>query len=210
MSQINSLKKLVSSIRGGPAPHFEVVHAIMAIRIIGDHPGIGRKELSRRLGLGEGSVRTLLSKLKSNDLVTITKEGCTLSANGIEIYNWLNEKISPIYEVDLREIWEHQFSVGIVVKNGERLVRRGIEQRDVAIKFGAAGAMTLILKSGKLLMPEITNLSDEFPEFASKLIDNFFLKEGDVLIIAGASNLYDASYGALAAALLTLGVFTNP
>ncbi len=206
MSQLDSLKKIVASIRGGPVPHFEVVHAIMAIRIIGDSPGIGRKELSRRLGLGEGSVRTLLGKLRSNDLIIITKEGCKLSTNGLEIFNWLNEKISPIYEIDLKEIWPHQFSVGIVVKNGEHLVKRGIEQRDVAIKFGASGAMTLIFKSGKLLMPEITNLSEEFPEFASKVIDNFFLKDGDVLIIVGANNFYDACYGALAAALLTLGI----
>jgi len=208
MSQIDSLKKIAVSIKGGPSPHFEIVHAIMAIRIIGDYPGVGRKELSRRLGLGEGSVRTLLNKLRSNDLVTITKEGCKLSATGLEIYNWLNEKISPIYEIELREIWGHRFSVGVVVKNGERLVKRGIEQRDAAIKFGAAGAMTLIFKDGKLLMPEITNLSEEFPDFASKVIDNFLLREGDVLIIAGADSFYDACYGALAAALMTLGILT--
>lgn len=206
MNQLEKLKKITADVKGGPAPYFEILHVVMALRVIGENPGIGRKELSKRLGLGEGSVRTLLNKLRKNDLITITRDGCSVSKAGLEIYNWLFGKISPLYEIDLKEIWGNQFSVGVVVRSGEELVKKGIEQRDAAIRYGATGAMTLIFKSGKLLMPELTNLSDEFPEFAARLLNNFSLNEGDVLIIVGANNYHNAWLGAIAAALTTLGI----
>lgn len=206
MAHLEKLRKITEDIKSGPAPYFETVHVVMALRVIGENPGIGRKELAKRLGIGEGSARTLLNKLRNNELITITKEGCRLSDTGIEIYKWLSERISQLYEINLKEVWGSPFSVGIVVRNGEQFVRKGIEQRDAAIRFGAKGAITLIFKSGKLLMPELTNLSDEFPEFASKLLNNFFLKEGDILIIVGADNYFEACFGALAAALTTLGI----
>lgn len=206
MEQLEKLKKITASIRAGPAPYFELIHVVMAILTMGESPGIGRKELAKRLGLGEGSVRTLINKLKNNDLITVTREGCSLSEAGTELYNWLTKKISPLSEIDLKMVWGSQFSVGIVVKNGEKLVKKGIEQRDAAIKFGATSAMTLTFKSGKLLMPTLTNLSEEFPEFASRLLNNFPLSEGDALIIVGANNYYNACQGAIAAALTTLGI----
>ncbi|MEM1517683.1 MAG: DUF4443 domain-containing protein [Nitrososphaerota archaeon] len=206
MEQLEKLKKITTSIKGGPAPYFELIHVVMAILTMGENPGIGRKELAKRIGLGEGSMRTLINKLKNNDLIIITREGCRLSNTGIELYNWLLNKISSFNKIDLKEIWGRQFSVGVVVKNAEKLVKKGIEQRDAAIRFGATGAMTLIFKSGKLLMPELTNLSEEFPEFASRLLNNFSLSEGDVLIIVGADDYYNACHGAIAAALTTLGL----
>lgn len=206
MEQLEKLRKITTIIKAGPAPYFEFIHVVMALLTIGENPGIGRKELAKRIGLGEGSIRTLINKLKNNDLITITRKGCNLSNAGLEIYNWLLKKISPLNEIDLKEIWGRQFSVGVVVKNGEKLVKKGIEQRDAAIRFGATGAITLIFKSGKLLMPELTNLSEEFPEFASRLLNYFSLSEGDVLIIVGADNYYSARHGAIAAALITLGL----
>ncbi len=206
MVLIEMLKEIITDTRGGPTPYFDVVHIVMAIRLIGEHLGIGRKELSKRLGIGEGSVRTLLNKLKGSEIISITKEGCKLSDKGLKIYNWLLEMIPTINEVDLKEIWGHQFSVGVIIRNSEHLIKKGIEQRDAAVKFGAAGAITLIFKSGRLLMPEIADLSIEYPDFAAKLMSKFLLNEGDVLILVGADNFNYAYYGALAAALATIGM----
>jgi hypothetical protein len=88
------------------------------------------------------------------------------------------------------------------------MVKRGIEQRDAAIRAGATGACTLVYRKGKLAMPmgdreEWTPApNDLLFEDLRKIFDP---TEHDVITIVSASDNGLAEHCAVAAALTLLG-----
>ena len=45
---------------------------------------IGRNKLAEKLNVGEGAIRTIISRLKDADLIVTAREGCLLTEKGIE------------------------------------------------------------------------------------------------------------------------------
>jgi predicted transcriptional regulator len=176
--------------------------------MIGDKGPIGRIELSRRLGLGEGAVRTILKHLSASDFVDPAKEGCVLTQRGIALYKSLRSKLSEIYPVDARQLALDHASASVLIRNSSAAVRRGIEQRDAAIRAGASGACTLVYRNGRLVMPKgereewTLGAHDLLFEDLRKL---FAPREGDVITIVSAPNVGLAEHCAMAAALTLLG-----
>jgi hypothetical protein len=84
-----------------------------------------------------------------------------------------------------------------------RNLKAGLEQRDAAVKVGAAGASTYIMKSGKFAIPG--GSSDCEKDFPSKvwsvLRQQLSPKSGDAVILCGARDETTAKLGALSAAL---------
>lgn len=204
MSRVEYLKRLVTPDLAGPVPAFTLTHVVRALQIIGERSGIGRKRLSELLGIGEGSVRTLLQRLQDARLVQTTREGCRLTGEGERLHRLLRERISPPTETKLRGVWEYPYTLAVVVRRRAEAIRRGIEQRDAAIREGADAAMTLIYRGGELLMPGVSNVSREHPRFAAELTERLSPGEGDVIILVGAKRRDRAERGAVAAALATM------
>jgi hypothetical protein len=90
-----------------------------------------------------------------------------------------------------------------VVRVSGDLVKRGVEQRDAAVRAGATGACTLVYKNGAYLMPTRDGDSKLNPndELSRILNDLFAPTDNDVLIIVSAPEKELAEYGAIAAAL---------
>ncbi|HVO77532.1 MAG TPA: DUF4443 domain-containing protein, partial [Methanomassiliicoccales archaeon] len=65
---------------------------------------------------------------------------------------------------------------------------------------GAAGATTVIVVGGRLVVPPDYNLDLEQPDQASELRSAFRLSEGDVVVIGTGDTFDRAEDGALAAA----------
>jgi hypothetical protein len=87
------------------------------------------------------------------------------------------------------------------VKGTANRVKSGIEQRDAAVRAGADGAITLVVKQGKLVMPSAAELVKRRQEnVARKIQEEFRPQENDVIIIAGANSQQNAEQGARAAA----------
>jgi len=175
--------------------------------VIGGEGPIGRIELSRRLGLGEGAVRTIIKHLTARNFVDPAKEGCVLTPLGMTLYKSLRSKLSEIHPVNARQLSLDRANAAVLIRNSGVLVRRGIEQRDAAIRAGASGACTLVYRNGKLSMPkgerEESSLtsSDLLFEDLRKL---FAPQEGDVIIIVGAPSIGLAEHAAMASALSIL------
>jgi len=62
--------------------NFNVVDAIQSIKLIGDHKLISRLKLSKILGLGEGSIRTLIKRMKTTNLIKTIRSGVYLTDQG--------------------------------------------------------------------------------------------------------------------------------
>ena len=198
---IQSLSQVPSP---GPTPVFTPVHVSRALLCIGDEGPIGRIELSRKLGVGEGAVRTIIRHLVRAKVVATAKGGCVLTARGSTLYKTLRLKLSKPYVINDRQLALDKWSVAVLVKGAGGLMKRGIEQRDAAVRAGATGACTLICRDGKLVMPrgeggEWTLASKELLSQEIKLALN--PENNDVIIIASASTREMTEYCAVAAAL---------
>ncbi len=180
----------------GPAPKYSYYHIWKAYNVINDYGPIGRKKLSTHLRLGEGSTRTILCKMIQEGTVEITKTGAILTERGLKL---LRNSTIDVRPVDLRAITIAKINCAIRVPGHAHLVKSGCEQRDQAVKAGAFGATTLLVKNGAIILPEIDlNVSDDVDE---ALRNTFDLMEGDVIIIGSAMSYESAERGAVAAAL---------
>lgn len=199
------VRKVLKAMEGrgvmGPAPLFSFLDVLNVLEVISREGAIGRQRLSMEVGLGEGSMRTILKRLKKLGLVESNKLGCALTEDGARFLQVLKSKLgSPIpLQRSFLAIGESNF--GILVKGAGDKVGSGIEQRDAAVRMGAAGATTLIFKGGKLLMPPTNkSLDEDWPELAENIRQTFAPKENDVIIVCGAENKVAAERGARAAA----------
>lgn len=177
----------------GPLPRFAEVHVRRALEIIAEHKAIGRKQLAKMLGVGEGSMRTILNQLKKQGLITSSRGGHALTTKGRHV---LGQPLKFV-KVDAGELTVGKVDVATVVRGAASKVKRGIEQRDEAIKAGADGATVLVFKAGKLQFPDGFRGVDKKFE---KSIRTFGLRNGDVVIIGTDRDVIKAEAGARAAA----------
>jgi predicted transcriptional regulator len=204
---LQRLQALSRQARAGPAPAFTHVDVTQAILTIGDEGQIGRIELSKRLGLGEGAVRTIIKHLVQANIVEVAKSGCKLTKNGGKLYRSLRLKVSKVSQVDAKQFALDRASAAVSVKEVGRLLKKGIEQRDAAIREGATGACTLVFRGRRFLMPmseeEEWKLNRDDLLF-KELKDLFSPAEGDVVVLSSAPDRATAEHGAIAAALTLL------
>jgi len=199
------IERLVKGEAPGPSPSFTASHIIMALLVLGDKGSLGRKRFTEELGIGEGAVRTLINRLKKYSLVKVDRSGCSLTEKGRELYEALREKVGEFVELNGNVPWNYRYSIGVKVRGMAKLLRMGLEERDAAIRAGADAAMIIAMQGGNLLMPGVSNLSEEQPSFASMIMSSFKPSDDDVILIAGSDDRIKALYGALAAAYELLG-----
>ena len=101
-------------------------------------------------------------------------------------------------QIDAGDLTVSDVDVATIVRKAAARVSRGIEQRDEAIKAGAAGATVLVYKGNKLQFPD--GFQEVKREVVNKLMMTFKLREGDVIIIGSAGDALKAEAGAKAAA----------
>ncbi|MBS7619025.1 hypothetical protein KEJ21_00030 [Candidatus Bathyarchaeota archaeon] len=198
MDSYATLKRLSRSTASGLAPAYSEAHVLKAIEIIGSLSGIGRKMLSKELGLGEGTVRTLVKRLKEEGVLESSRGGMFLTSLGEKLLGDLHESLRAT-ELEETIITVGRFNYAVLVKGLASGIKSGVEQRDTALIAGAKGATTLIFKEGCFHIP---SLEIEFPErISQRLIERLSPEEGDVIIIGTADSLLEAELGAKAAAL---------
>jgi len=121
--------------------------------------------------------------------------------SGLSILNQIDAKLGRRTNVSKSSITIGAHNFGILVRGAANKVRSGIEQRDAAVRAGAAGAVTLVLKRGELVMPPPAGSTmKEWPRIAEQFVQTFQPRENDVIIIAGADSEQNAEQGARAAA----------
>ncbi len=160
----------------------------------------GRKSISKKLFLGEGYVRKILTKLEQKRLIKRSKKGTELTNKGIALIDEIKKTIYPAGTIAMQG-YENMY--GVVVKKASDKVDKGLEERDEAIRLGAKGAMIITYEGNKLWFPSIECITDKYPE-----IDRAFrsvvksLEDGDVIIAAWGDRKLDAERGAFAAGIL--------
>ena len=199
---LEALQDVLSSDYKGPRAIFSEVHVLKAMLTIGEAGSVGRGRLGSLVGLGQGEVRTLIKRMKEKDLILIQPDGCRLSRKGEREFQKLNEKIPWSSRVDAKSLGIGEECAAVLVRSAAKNVRKGIEQRDAAVRVGANGAFTALFAKGRFTLPgEGVDCEEDGPRGLWSAVRTARPKENDVIVVSGAQETAVAEFGALAAAL---------
>ncbi|MHA1376920.1 MAG: DUF4443 domain-containing protein [Candidatus Helarchaeota archaeon] len=206
-----NVKKIIENRAPGPKSNLYNFHFEQALRVIakGDlerkNKPIGRKKLAESLGLGGGSIRSLLKLLKTEELIETSKTGNILTKKGEKYLNELKKQI-PISEIKIesaKKITNTEYNFALLIRESTGKINTGMKQRDEAMKIGASGAVTIVFKKGKYSIPQIPDFGDlkmQYPNVIAELEKKFTIKSNDVVIIGTADKPILAKTGVWAAA----------
>jgi DNA-binding MarR family transcriptional regulator len=205
-----SLKKFLVQIAGkkapGPSTTFTIFHVYYALELMAQEP-IGRNKLAERLSVGDGAVRTIISRLKEAGLIETSKEGCNLTKKGLEIWQQFQEIFPKQATIPKNELTTSAFNHAFLVRNCSERVKSVIDQRDAAIIAGARNALVMIYKNGHLCIESVSDcIEKQYPRAAEVILKELSPKENDVVIVAGADSALKAKRGAFAASWSLIGV----
>ncbi len=189
--------KLIDLSRYGPVHRFADYHVYKALAALSDGRRKGRKQLSQAVGIGEGSMRTIIEYLRDHELIEVKQTGISISNKGTEFFNGFPIQVGMLSKSDATLGTE---TVAVLVRGHKNRVKIGVEQRDAAVRAGADGATTILVQGGELWVPPDFCLDKERPDFAAELRDIFSVRDGDVIIIGTGADYHKAEDGALAAA----------
>jgi len=187
-----NLRELLSAIispRKGIKPSFELYHVIKLFLLLDLKEPIGRNLLSKELGLGITSIRTLVKRLRQYRLIDVDiVGGCFLTEKGREIVSKIKKNINKIADVstiidnDLR-ICNYAFAA-ILTKFRLRAESIGIANiRDIAIRNGAKAALVIFIKNSKAYLPPDESINEERYKSLYRIKNFLDASEDDVIIV---------------------------
>ncbi len=199
----STLKAFISSLAGAKAPGpnttFTVFHIFYALELMSQKT-IGRNKLAEKLNVGEGAIRTIISRLVDAGLIGTSKEGCSLTAKGLHVWKQFAEAFPQRVEIPKTELTTSDYNFAFLVKSSGHKVQSGIDQRDAAIIAGAKRAVVIISKKGHLQIESVSeSIENEFPKATSQILKGLTPEDNDVIVIAGGDTLLKAKRGAFAA-----------
>jgi len=189
--------RLIDDVECGPACRFGDAHIYYALSLLDKEKPLSRRDLSDATQIGEGSIRKIIDILKEWRAISVKQTGIIITDAGRE----LMERI-PITMIEMEKSAYAMgaFQQGVLVHGAADKITNGMYQRDRGIIAGANGASVFIIKDGKLIMPKSWDMDTRDPEFARSLRGKG-MKEGDAVIISGASDINIAAIAAISIAL---------
>jgi hypothetical protein len=145
------------------------------------------------LSVGEGSARTLLKRLtEANYIAPEGKQGQRLTSKGRALFDTISRDVPLGLFLDVPELVMHEVAYGNLVSKKGDSVRDGIRQRDEAIiqaGYGKAGATSLVMKDGILVMPpgDFYPLTDYETE-TLLILDSLRPEENDAVVLGSADD----------------------
>ncbi|MEM4434859.1 MAG: MarR family winged helix-turn-helix transcriptional regulator [Sulfolobales archaeon] len=144
MSFLTELKKLSEPI-GGVKPSFDVYHAYLALVSLYHEAPMGRLALSKKLALGEASVKTLIKRMRSRGFINVDKvAGIFLTREGLELVENLNKVLDFLGQLDISDVCANCEAYGVVIKKFREVLAERIgylKLRDQIVREGAEGAI---------------------------------------------------------------------
>ena len=207
---VSSLKKFIQEVAGkkapGPSTTFTVFHVFYALELMSKET-IGRNKLAKKLNVGDGAVRTIISRLREAGLIDTSKEGCNLTKKGLEICRQFEQIFPKRIEIPKSELNQSEYNFAFLVKNSGQKVHSGIDQRDAAIIAGARKALVSVFKDGHLRIESVSDcIEKQYPEAANQILQELKPEDNDVVIVAGSDSALKAKRGAFAASWSLIGI----
>ncbi|MFH1402933.1 MAG: DUF4443 domain-containing protein [Candidatus Altiarchaeota archaeon] len=181
----------------GADPSFTETHLVRTLLLMYKE-SLGRKKLVRLLGVGEGSVRTIIKRLTSEGLLSSSMTGHSLTGKGRRRVDGYLERFSTPIPIEFPIVGGVK-SMTVVYSASSRL-SSGVLERDLAVKSGADGAVILSYSDGRLVFPSAGDELERFTEVFD--LAGVSLSEGDVIVVSFADSYQRAEDAAVAIALM--------
>jgi hypothetical protein len=164
---------------------------------------MGRITLSKRIGIGEGSIRTIIKKLVDFSVISVDSVGgCHLTELGKTIVKELRCIIVATKPIGLDELGILFPSYALQLRGVTISLSSLTRLRDKSVKSGAEGLMIFVFEGGRITLPMMTEeVSTVYPRTTEALRSAFKLEEGDSILVAFSEEANLAELGALSAAL---------
>jgi uncharacterized protein DUF4443/CggR-like protein len=188
----------------GPKPRLSQVQLFSALYLINEHAPLGRYDLADQIHENQGVIRGLLERLLEHHLIDSSKAGARITNEGKSaLMSFLNgHRIVELKKLQIPALVRARYTFGSYLKQAGSRASRVIELRDIAVRIGALGAMTIhCTKDGLTIPPDNESLNRLYPETAAILENEFHPKAGDVILVAFAEDEYAALAGVLAVSL---------
>jgi hypothetical protein len=193
------LQQLADNKAPGPSTSFSVFHVFYALELMAQEP-LGRNKLAKKLGVGDGAVRTIISRLKDAELLDISKMGCTLTPKGTLLWQQIQGLFPKRVDVPQSELTTSDYNHAFLVKGAAGKVESVIDQRDAAIIAGARKALVVVQKKGRLGIESVSeNIEKVYPKATQQIKSLLMPMDNDVVVIASADSALKAKQGAFAA-----------
>jgi hypothetical protein len=149
---------------------------------------VPRIDLAKKLGLGEGTVRTILDILKNKKLIDSNRQGHFLTGKGTKLRD---DIVANLQWKRIPNISKMTAKVNLAFRiAGGALNGIGYKERDTAIKNGADTCIIMQFRD-RLKMPGNEKID-------LKKYEGFFhLKNGDILLICGAETTAKAEWAGI-------------
>ena len=171
-------------------------------RHLGSGKRTGRDEVIDAVGLSEGYTRLILGKLEGMGFVDVSPRGMIITPLGADFLRTLG---ISLMELDHTDSAIGVYQVSLLLKGKAKMIEKGVEQRDAALKSGGDGCTTIILRNGELILPPDWNIDEHSPGLASQ-IRAHGMEEGDIVLIGGSNTgRREAAVAANSAALELVG-----
>lgn len=199
------IQLLNTETRQGPPTQFHPWHLLIAFHTFCQSTSpIGRYQLGTNLGIGNGSIRSLIRFLRNQELIApVSRQGHQLSSRGKQYCRDLTQTLVKTEELSPSSYTIDNHNFGCHLRRLAHLVTDGVEQRDAAMKAGASGATTFIQDSD----PDTIIMAKDHRIQKNDLtivLTPFEIGIDDVLIVGSSSNSLTAQLGAFAATLTLL------
>ncbi|MHA1793853.1 MAG: DUF4443 domain-containing protein [Promethearchaeota archaeon] len=192
---------------------FGYAHVVLALLQFRLHGHLGRVQLSSLIGLGRGSLRTFMNRLKLLDLIKAdSTRAHSLTQKGKEYVTKIEKEFTLIG--NLPAIFNN-FMLGKEYNSIGRLSTAGyppghalslnpLMLLDVAKKNGAHGLLTFVALENKdlELLSVKMDVKKTYKKEWIKLNELFSLAPGDVILISSADKELSARIAVIAAAVL--------
>ncbi len=188
----------------GPKPRLSQVQLFSALYFINEHAPIGRYDLASQIHENQGVIRGLLERLLEHHLINSSKAGARTSEGGRKtLKEFLDAHgIAELKQIRIPSLVDAKHAYGSHLRQVGSKTDRVIELRDIAVRMGALGAMTILCtKRGLTIPPDNESLNKLYPRAATTIESQFSPKEGDVILLAFAEDEYAALAGVLAVSL---------
>ncbi len=198
-----SLKKFMQQVSGkkapGPSTSFTIFHVFYALELLSQKP-LGRNKLAEKLKVGDGAVRTIISRLREADLIDTSKAGCNLTAKGKDVWMQFEQVFPKQVALSKSELSDYPYNHAFLVRNSGEKVQSGMDQRDASIIAGAKKTLIIVFKNGHLTIKSVSdNIEEQYPKAAKQIIEQMQPQENDVVVVASAESALRAKRGAFAA-----------
>ena len=186
---------------------FSAPHVFKALQLLYKEPYISRISFCKDLHMGEGAVKTLILHLKEEGLADSLRSGTFLTKKGRKFSGELFKILSAECDIPKCSIAQGKNNHAVLLRNFAKEIKTGIEQRDASILYGATGTITILYHKNKFVFPnEEADCLRNDEKVRSILLNHLNPREGDVIIIATASEPFVAEISAKNSALFTLAL----